>query len=103
MLTDRARTRQLLLYHAAGERMTAPSLPAPTRSQTLEEQPLSFAERPAASRSTAAKHARDLRRHPDRQRDRPPHRHGADAAAAETNVVSGTALYSVDLGTGAAT
>ena len=103
MLTDRAALEQLLLYHAAAERMSSAELAAAREVTTLSEQPLSFAERPAGL-SINGRQARVICA--DIQTANATV-HLIDAVLmpppTETNVVSGTALYSVDLGTGAAT
>ena len=106
MLTDTAALNSLLLYHAvADERLSSADLAAAREVTTIQGQPLSFADAGAGAvlsvnggqanvicadiqTANATIHLIDAVLMP------PP---------AETNVVSGTMLYSVDLATGAAT
>ena len=103
MLTDTAALNSVLLYHSVAERLSSADLAAAREVTTLEEQPLSFTERPGGlsingrqarvicadiQTANATVHLIDAVLMPP-----PP----------ETNVVSGTTLYSVDVGSGAAT
>ena len=103
MLTDTAALNSVLLYHALAERMSSADLAAAREVTTLEGQPLSFTERPGGL-SINGRQARVVCADIETANATV---HLIDGVLmpppAETNVVSGTTLYSVDLATGAAT
>jgi uncharacterized surface protein with fasciclin (FAS1) repeats len=103
LLTDRTALEALLLYHAVAERMDRADLAAAREVTSIEGQPLSFTER-RRSLSINGRQARVICA--DIQTANATV-HLIDAVLMppppETNVVSGTMLYSVDLASGAAT
>jgi uncharacterized surface protein with fasciclin (FAS1) repeats len=102
MLTDTDALNSVLLYHAVAERMSSADLAAAREVATLEEQPLSFTER-RSGLSINGRQARVICADIETANATV---HLIDAVLMppppETNVVSGTTLYSVDLGTGVA-